>query len=253
MSDVDIVCGLVNDLTEPRAHREQLDEFAFQVRRHTGHPSPGWHVTAVMPSLIDQLRAALTWERQSEEASFGRGPVESRPPGNLDALDALMRIEAGVGRWNGGEGRLLLEERLRGLVGLATVLGHADLSSLRRDLFCWRAWARVESGWDRRTFTADVACPCCEHRTLRIRGDGTAARCSNCGAAWSEDADDLPSVFDLGAAIEDRRDRATSGCLTPYGQVPPCGREDVCGRLSGPRELGSRRRPAVEERQAGAA
>lgn len=206
MTDLDVISGIVRDLVETRQHREQLDQVAFQVRRHAGHPTPGWHVTAVLPSLIDQLRAAITWDRQDDDGGSGsRGPTESQPPGNLDALDALMRIDVAVSVWNGGEGRPALEDRLRGLVGLATVLGHADLMDLRRDLFCWRAWARVEAGWDRRTFTADVACPCCEHRTLRVRGDGTAARCSQCGAAWSEDPDDLPGVFELGAAIEQRR------------------------------------------------
>lgn len=205
MADLDIISGLVSDLIETRAHREQLDEIAFRVRRHAGHPTPGWHVTAILPSLLDQLRIAITWEVADDDSPGSRPSAESQPPGNLDALDVLMRIDTGVGLWNGGEGRALLEDRLRGLVGLATVLGHADLCDLRRDLFCWRAWARVETGWERRTFTADVPCPSCEHRTLRIRGDGSAARCSNCGAAWSEDPDDLPGVFELGAMIEARR------------------------------------------------
>lgn len=198
---------MVDDLTEPIWHREPVDSMAVAVRRHAGHPSPMIH-KAVFPCLIDQLRIACSWDTTGDDASSGvRGPISGSAPGNENALDVLLRIERECGKWNGGEGRAELKDRVRGLVGLATVLGDADLTDLRRDVACWRTWARVETGWDRRTFTADEQCPCCEHKTLRVRGDGTAARCP-CGAAWSEELNELPSVFELGASIEARRHAA---------------------------------------------
>lgn len=205
MTDLERIACFVDELTEPHTHREPLDSIAIAVRRHAGHPDPHAHM-GVFPSLLDQLRIAVTWDLTGDDATSGvRGPISGAAPGNEQALDVLLRIDTGCGRWNAGEGRERLEDRIRGLVGLATVVGPADLTDLRHDLAAWRAWARVETGWDRRTFTADVPCPCCEHKSLRVRGDGSAARCGQCQAAWSEDLrDDLPGVVELGTAIATR-------------------------------------------------
>lgn len=195
------IADMIHDLVEPMRHREPLDSIAAAVRRHAGHPKPRVH-ECVFPSLLDQLRIAVTWDSGQESGPSSRPSAESSTPGNEDALDVLLRVESGAAGWIAGEGRLGLEQQLRGLVGLSTVVGPEDLNGLRRDVSSWRAWCRVETGWDRRAFTADVACPCCLHRSLRVRGDGTAARCGHCGSAWSEDRDMLPSVHELGIALE---------------------------------------------------
>lgn len=204
MSTIDTITDRVNDLTEPRRHREQLDQVAYRVRRHAHHPHPGWHIIAIVPSLLDQLRTAITWDTSGDDATTGaRGPITGNPPGNENALYVLCRIDTGANQWIAGEGRPELDDRIRGLVGLATRLGPDDLDALRRDLGYWCAIARVETGWEPRAVTINQPCPTCEHRnSLRVRGDGTAARCNHCQAAWSEDPrDDLPSVLDLGAKL----------------------------------------------------
>lgn len=166
------------------------------------------------PGLLAQLEEAIH-PGSGDGGPMSSAPAESSAPWNEAAAHALETIRTDVNTWMNytrTPWRPTLAENIRALVGAATLLEPHDLKRLSRDAHSWRVKARVEIGWDRPTMTIDTrneaisdACPCCEkRRTLRVRGDGTAAWCTSCGAAWSEGDDDLPSVQLLANELTER-------------------------------------------------
>jgi hypothetical protein len=170
---------------------------------------------AAHSSLLDQLAAAVEPGNRAEGGPIPTGPADGCAPWNEPAADALERIDQSARQWASWcrlDTRDTTAGTLRALVGVATVLEVRQQQELTFAARHWRTWARVESGWQRGTMNVDEragatsdSCPCCEQRrTLRVRGDGSAAWCRGCGAAWSEGDDDLPSVSQLAEGLAER-------------------------------------------------
>ena len=114
-------------------------------------------------------------------------------------MNALLRIEAESADWITRKLHRLgrprhplretVEDNLRLLLGEAGMLADKhDRWALCSTVHRWWTWARVESAWDAPARESRDPCPYCANRTLRLRPDGTAAWCTECGEAWDSDS-----------------------------------------------------------------
>lgn len=184
MNDLSSIADAVDGLCNPILVREPIYD---QIR---GHRKLVRLWTATVPSLITQLRAAAQpgVAYMEDEASEGHSTPRSIPPARLEAVSALLRIEAAVGVWCNRANlawRDSLAGNLRALV--AAPLHSDDQAELLADLRRWHGWAAVLSGWQRAPWRPDAACPACDTRhSLRVHLANKRATCVECGAVWDE-------------------------------------------------------------------
>ena len=218
----------VGELVDPYTHVER--RLVRKGRREVAkHHRTDW------PGLLDQLRDAVTPGSTGDDVP-GLAVTESRPPLDVPALNALLRIEAESAVWvsvrlglrfrNPDFGRHCpacgtrlqacldlvgpvqlglrrvhccrscrhpapVEQavlNLRQLLGTAGALSTVEHRQLCSTVHRWWTWARVESAWDAPARESRDPCPYCGDRTLRLRPDGTAAWCTECGEAWDSDS-----------------------------------------------------------------
>jgi hypothetical protein len=184
MDDLERIRQAVEELIEPRRHREPR---TYQNNRGTWIKED--HITEV-PSLLDQLAAAIPG-RVGDQTSRS---FSSRTPARDDALDVLALIDTEAWTWCSRQNlpRRDTAGNVRALVGLATRLTPDDLSDLRWNCTSWVGMARVTTGWDKPAFSpVENTCPLCGKRGgVRIRvtyGDGYTdanAACLNCHEHW---------------------------------------------------------------------
>jgi hypothetical protein len=184
MTDLATIADAVDALTNPNQVRELIYEGVGQRRRLVRE----WRTTA--PPLITQLAASTQPGIAYIEDTGGHGHTTPRsiPPARLDAINAILRIEAGTALWC-HRGRLHLRDNLaanlRGLVGLPWNSDQAI--ELLQDLRRWYGLAATLTGWERPPWRPDAPCPMCDIRGgLRVRLDRRTAVCVDCGATWNE-------------------------------------------------------------------
>jgi hypothetical protein len=183
VTELQTIADAVDLLTNPIRHTERIfDRDAHRNRRL----KRVWVVT--LPSLIDQLRLAMfPGEVYVEEQGHARMMPRSVPPARVEAVNALLQIEAGAAMWmirSGARLRPTTTDNLRALVGL-----RGDEHALRRDVNRWYGWAATLTGWERPPFTPQAPCPGCGNFTLRVRLDRKTATCvtETCDHWWNED------------------------------------------------------------------
>lgn len=184
MTDSKTLGELVDDLTNPIQVREPIIWWD-----HNRNRKVRWHCHT-LPSLLDQLdSAAIPGEVYVEDNSghVVRAP-RSTPPARLEAINALMTIEAAAARWC-IQARVGLRADvagcLRALVGAHLTSTQTD--DLSNDLRHWYGWAATLAGWRRPPWTPQDPCPLCGQRSLRIRLDTSTAACLSCNEAWTPD------------------------------------------------------------------
>lgn len=233
----------VGDLVDPYTHTERR-----LVRK--GRRELAKHHRTQWPGLLDQVHDATVPGSTGDDVP-GLAVTESRPPLDVPALNALLRVEAESAVWvsvqlglrfrnpdfgrrcEGCDTRLEACRQLIGPVQLGLrrvhccrdcrhpapvlqsvlnvrqLLGAAgSLVPAEHKLLCsvvhrWWTWARVESAWDAPARDSRDPCPYCSNRTLRLRPDGTAAWCTECGEAWDKDSVGLLALM-LNAARKER-------------------------------------------------
>lgn len=189
MTPLERITAAVDELIEPRTHREALAPGEAPKSARTGKTIHGAVLTHV-PSLLDQL------DHVPPGGGVERGQriPGSRPQAHLDALDTLIEIDHESARAIldlGGTDRGTTEANLRALIGLATGHPDDDIKDLSYTAWAWRTRAAVITGWELPARTPNNTCPVCDHRgTLRVRvdtstGTGTGF-CLNCRTAWDE-------------------------------------------------------------------
>lgn len=143
-----------------------------------------------LPSLLDQLHNAVIPGEAYVEDDGGhihRTP-RSIPPARLEAINAIIQIEAGAAQWVRRSNLALrpsVASNVRAMVSAAQV--DSDTAELILiDLRRWYGWAATLTGWERPAWRPAAACPICDTRgTLRVRLDRSTAVCVACGAAWT--------------------------------------------------------------------
>lgn len=186
---------MLAQLTRPHQHAEAYTHEANGTTYTTR-----WPVTA--PPLVDQLQHASPLTG-GDVTGTGYG---SRPAGNLEALDTLIRIDLEAARWVrdlGDDDPGTTRGCLQHLAGLYAGLpipthkmqrepGQPPTCCTRHhidyDVRRWWSQARIVSGWDTPAWKPDNTCPLCGHRgTLRIRTTDMAALCTQCHETWDSD------------------------------------------------------------------
>lgn len=133
--------------------RQLVEPFTIPVRQRARGGRTTW--TAIHhPPLLDQLRVA------AQPGATARGPAhhripDSRPPANLDAINAEAGIWVAVTNWHT---RLHLPSpptdvdwltfTLRQLVGAAPHLAPSIADQLADDVHRWWRTAAVQAGWN---------------------------------------------------------------------------------------------------------
>jgi hypothetical protein len=145
------------------------------------------------PSLLDQLaNAVIPGEVYAEDQNGAKLVPRSIPPARLEAINALLMIEAGAAMWV-ARVRLTLREtatdNIRALIGasLTSDLIEEATGDMRR----WYGWAATLTGWQVPAWTPQAPCPLCDERTLRVRLDKRTATCVSCSESWTEDTVEL--------------------------------------------------------------
>jgi hypothetical protein len=142
------------------------------------------------PSLLDQMRDQST-DGMSPAVDDDGGSFDtfgSKPPVNLQAIDRLRAIHAGVRSWRGKTKLDRLEAELRHLVGDCSRLDVDELELLARDAGRWVTWARIVTGWTTPPFRPRASCPACEQRdSLHVHLVEVNALCTHCGSTWDRD------------------------------------------------------------------
>lgn len=184
MTDLQTIADAVDALTNPQQVRELIYEGTGQRRKLTRE----WRTTA--PPLLTQLAASVMpgVAYLEDQGGHVRTSPRSIPPARLDAINAMIRIEAGAGLWC-TRGYLKprddLTSNLRGLVSGRWTSDEAI--ELLQDLRRWYGWAATLTGWERPPWRPAAPCPMCEtHGALRVRLDRKTAVCVECGAVWNE-------------------------------------------------------------------
>jgi hypothetical protein len=188
VTDLATIADAVDALTNPILVRENIYETL-----RGGHRKLIREWRATVPSLLDQLAAAVEPGAAYVDDDPEHTPVAPAPrsiaPAQLDCINALIRIEAGVTVWCNRadlDWRAELTTTMRSLVGARLTSDHRE--ALLDDLRHWYGWAATLSGWQRAPWRPDVACPACDNKyTLRVRLERKTAVCVECGAYWDED------------------------------------------------------------------
>lgn len=149
----------------------------------------GWRVEEV--GLIAQLREER-WAG-TQGAGDGRGGGYGSRVSGAAMLSLLETIDRGARDLVldlGGETRRgTVEDRLRQVVGLASVAGSREVRHARRSVTYWVSAARMLLSWDARHVNLRVPCPYCRHYSLKVRVDlSTPVRCVECGVEWERNA-----------------------------------------------------------------
>ena len=195
-----------DELTDSRDHVEPITSSWWDHNRNKKTRTVRYKQR--IPSLLDQLAAAVQPGEAYVEQEGARPGFASRPPARLDAIDRLLAIEAGAARWVTSIGltpRDTTAGNIRALVGISGTLDSDTLAALVTEVYLWRNWAATVTGWQTPPWRPRVACPVCETLgTLRIRLDRKTACCMDCGEAWSETDG---SIFLLAEHIKAETDR----------------------------------------------
>lgn len=189
MSDLDTLLTAAEALCDPRANIERITT----TDKHRNKRVRSVWVTEV-PSLLDQLAAAMEPGETYAESEPVRGGFGPRPPARMDAVDRLHAIERAAAEWCAEVGiarRPTAYSRIKGLVGVARELDAGALHTLAHDAERWRRWAATVTGWERPPEVPRAPCPACDAMgALRVRLAVTTstatACCMGCGAAWNE-------------------------------------------------------------------
>jgi len=183
VADLGTIADAADALTNPIRVREPLQYWDANRNRKIKY------YEHTLPSLLDQLhRAIIPGEVYVEDQNRVHRTPRSMPPGRLEAINALMQIEAGAALWI-VRVRLTLREsapsNIRALVGAQTDSDQA--SDILADLRRWYSWAATLTGWERPPWRPNAPCPACEHHGLRVHLARQTAACVNCGAGWTPD------------------------------------------------------------------
>jgi hypothetical protein len=170
----------IGDLLEPSTTREHQWLPSADGTRLEPRPHVVEH-----PPLIEQLADAAP----ASTAGVSGGGFESRPVGNLEAIDALGVMQREASIWVRAITRApappALVDLLRLLADRAPTLNHQHLRDLDRDVLRWWARARITTTWDTAPLKPHVSCMSCDRRGgIRVTVDPLAAVCLYCGAAW---------------------------------------------------------------------
>lgn len=186
------IADAADELTNPIRCEERLEtpDGSKHVAGRNGR-APKKIFTAILPSLLTQLRHAVIPGETYSEEEHAHTPPGSRPAARLDAVASLLRIEAAVTVWSNRldlDWRTTTAAQIRGLVGAAPRLFSGDLRRLASDVAAWRTWAAVTTGWERPADAPRGTCPACAAlNTIRVRLATKKAICISCGAYWTED------------------------------------------------------------------
>lgn len=184
------VTDAVNELTQPRTHREALNPDQAPISVRGGKPLHGAVITRVA-SLLDQLEQAV---EPSGSTSAGHRVPASTPAARMDAINALLVIDNEVSQQVSvflDAERPTLTDNLRALVGIAAEVGPLDQKVLARYAKRWHTMAAIVTGWEVPAMTPRGTCPLCSSRgALRVRvevhvGTGTGL-CVECHETWDE-------------------------------------------------------------------
>jgi hypothetical protein len=145
-----------------------------------------WTVT--LPSMLDQLAAAVMPGESYISDETTHSALASRPAARLDAVDRLLAIEAGAASWCLRLALSLRKEpasNIRALVGASATMASGDQRLLAADLRSWRIWAATVTGWEQPPHAPRAPCPLCDQpASLRIRLERETGCCLACGGAW---------------------------------------------------------------------
>ena len=190
MTPLERLVAAVDELTQPRTHREPLLPDMAPKDARTGQPIHG-AVTTHVASLIDQVGVSVT-PGTGIDLSLGHAVPGSRPTVSVEALDAGEAIRREATRtltYLGGTDRHNLAANLRALIGHATQQEHPTQLDVAREAERWVSRAKSVTGWADAPFRPENTCPLCSHRhTLRIRATSTSdvhASCVHCGETWT--------------------------------------------------------------------
>lgn len=184
--ELSTIADAVDALTNPIQVREPI--YDREPNRHARKMTRLW--TATVPSLLDQLQAAVVpgVAYVEDDSHHGHTTPRSLPPAQIDCINALVRIEAGLTVWCNRadlDWRPTLIQTVRALVGARLASDYRD--AILDDLRHWHGWAATLSGWERAPWRPDTPCPACETRhALRVRVERKTATCVECGAYWTE-------------------------------------------------------------------
>lgn len=193
MTPLERLADAIDELVEPRTHREALTPDQAPINARTGKPIHGAVLTDVT-SLLDQLAHI---QPGGGIADGGHRIPGSRPTAHLEALDALMLIDTESGAWLTMlrmRDRHSVAANLRALLGGATALPQPEQHELANNAHRWVTIAAVITGWEIPPWRPDNTCPLCATRgSLRVRaGDGitsdeVSATCVSCWEHWHPD------------------------------------------------------------------
>ena len=176
-----------DELTDPRRHVEVLTATHWVNRNRKTVTK---RRVTTLPSLLDQLGAAVHPGEAYVEQEGSKPGFRSTPPARLDAIDRLLAIDAGAARWVQSVGltvRATTAGNIRALIGISGTLDSDTLQALTTEVYLWRNWAATVTGWQSPPWKPRAACPICDTKdTLRVRLDRKTACCMACGEAWGE-------------------------------------------------------------------
>lgn len=188
MSDKRTIADLADELTNPIRVREQ-----YTVWQNRNRKVRYWEHT--MPSVLDQLAAAVIPGEVVLEGGGGTRSPRSVPAARIEAVSAMLQIDAAAATWaleTGCTVRGNTASNIRALVGAQTTSDIND--QIRRDMRRWYGWAATLSGWER-MFKPDAPCPACDLKGyLRVNLTRQTATCAlgdkdptGCGETWEQD------------------------------------------------------------------
>jgi len=184
MTDLATLADAVDALTNPIRVREPIHYWDANRNRKVRF------YDHTLPSLLDQLAAAVIPGEVYVEDDGGhvhRAP-QSIPPARLEAINALIQIEAGAALWCVRISLKLREDAQRNLRALVGAQTDSDTAgAILTDVRRWYGWAATLTGWERPPWRPNVPCPACEQKGLRIHLARQTASCVDCGAAWTPD------------------------------------------------------------------
>ena len=185
MTDLATIADAVDALTNPIHVREIIYE-----RQPNGYRKMTREWVHTLPSLLNQLAKAVIPGEVYVEDDGGhvyRKP-NSIPPARLEAINAIIQIEAGAALWmsrGGLRARQSADRNIRALVGAP--LDSDAAAALLADLRRWYGWAATLTGWERPAWRPDAPCPACDVISLRVHLARKTAACVNCGESWTPD------------------------------------------------------------------